>query len=82
MMEIQILFGLMGIAFGVAIDRHFRKPTVPSLTKPCPFCGGKRKQYPNYVMGQFFFACNKCNAIGPIAKTDEGAAQAWDTRHE
>lgn len=58
-----------------------------SLTlRPCPFCGSRDAFISNVSADEhhafFAVACAKCEADGPIERTESGAALAWNARPE
>ncbi len=51
--------------------------------KACPFCGGPAKNDgTDSRIGQFWVECTKpgCRGMGPNCRSDEVAANAWNTR--
>lgn len=55
---------------------------VEHLPPPCPFCG---TPYPvigvnDAAPGVFAITCQECRAMGPPARSIEGAMEAWKAR--
>jgi len=50
--------------------------------KPCPFCGGTVLELiePATLQPAYYVACEKCDASGPMAKSQWGASRLWNTR--
>lgn len=51
--------------------------------KPCPFCGSRETQVDqlgNEERPFFVVSCRKCEAEGPIARAEDRAVEAWNTR--
>lgn len=50
---------------------------------PCPFCLGEAIRLVSIPTDNpwiFFFGCTRCEANGPVARTQVEAALAWNTR--
>lgn len=57
-----------------------------TVTKPCPFCGGRNIHY-EVAASQGYYICKDCKTCGPEVSeaadpecSTEAAAQAWNTR--
>jgi hypothetical protein len=48
---------------------------------PCPWCG-EQQSVLQFTGEAFQVKCQHCGARGPTAEAREGAAQAWDQRHD
>lgn len=48
--------------------------------RPCPFCGCESVTVKPVWKTYRFVACSKCKAGGPVCKTEDEAAKAWNKR--
>lgn len=51
-----------------------------SELKPCPFCGGGKRQRQGDPWEGFFIVCLDCAAAGPREDSIEAAISSWNTR--
>ncbi len=46
----------------------------------CPFCGSQRTKPYEVDINGWMVACTDCHATGPVCKTEDLSAAAWNKR--